>query len=95
MCSKGKKDYSTAILEKKKAPNRLIVDEATNDDNSVVSMNPETMEKLQLFRGDTILLKVPRSLSLFSLICILCKLLRSRVCIVCKLLGFLSRDCVL
>ncbi|RWW18374.1 hypothetical protein GW17_00017644 [Ensete ventricosum] len=53
----GKKDYSTAILEKKKAPNRLIVDEATNDDNSVVSMNPETMEKLQLFRGDTILLK--------------------------------------
>ncbi|RWW88782.1 hypothetical protein BHE74_00002326 [Ensete ventricosum] len=57
LCSKGKKDYSTAILEKKKAPNRLIVDEATNDDNSVVSMNPETMEKLQLFRGDTILLK--------------------------------------
>ncbi|RWW60964.1 hypothetical protein BHE74_00032005 [Ensete ventricosum] len=55
---KGKKDYSTAILEKKKAPNRLIVDEAVNDDNSVVSMNPETMEKLQLFRGDTILLKV-------------------------------------
>ncbi|CAL9752674.1 unnamed protein product [Musa acuminata subsp. burmannicoides] len=54
---KGKKDYSTAILEKKKAPNRLIVDEAVNDDNSVVSMNPETMEKLQLFRGDTILLK--------------------------------------
>ncbi|CAL9156553.1 unnamed protein product [Musa hybrid cultivar] len=54
---KGKKDYSTAILEKKKAPNRLVVDEATNDDNSVVSMNPETMEKLQLFRGDTILLK--------------------------------------
>ncbi|RZS18175.1 hypothetical protein BHM03_00050407 [Ensete ventricosum] len=56
----GKKDYSTAILEKKKAPNRLIVDEAVNDDNSVVSMNPETMEKLQLFRGDTILLKKRR-----------------------------------
>ncbi|KAF2283315.1 hypothetical protein GH714_002200 [Hevea brasiliensis] len=53
----GKKDFSTAILERKKSPNRLIVDEAVNDDNSVVSMHPETMEKLQLFRGDTILIK--------------------------------------
>ncbi|KAJ0855125.1 putative vesicle-fusing ATPase [Helianthus annuus] len=53
----GKKDFSTAILERKKAPNRLVVDEAINDDNSVVSMHPETMEKLQLFRGDTILIK--------------------------------------
>jgi transitional endoplasmic reticulum ATPase len=56
-CSK-KKDYSTAILERKKSPNRLVVDEAINDDNSVVSLNPKTMEKLQLFRGDTVLLKV-------------------------------------
>ncbi|KAI3910820.1 hypothetical protein MKW98_016571 [Papaver atlanticum] len=56
--SKGtKKDFSTAILERKKAPNRLIVDEAIEDDNSMISMHPETMEKLQLFRGDTILLK--------------------------------------
>lgn len=55
---KGKRDLSTAILERKKSPNRLIVDEATNDDNSVVGLHPETMEKLQLFRGDTILLKV-------------------------------------
>ncbi|XP_047941315.1 cell division cycle protein 48 homolog [Salvia hispanica] len=53
----GKKDFSTAILERKKAPNRLVVDEAVNDDNSVVSLHPATMEKLQLFRGDTILLK--------------------------------------
>jgi len=52
-----KKDYSTAILEPKKSPNRLVVDEAINDDNSVVSLNPATMEKLQLFRGDTVLLK--------------------------------------
>ncbi|PKU69356.1 Cell division control protein 48 like E [Dendrobium catenatum] len=49
------RDYNIAILEKKKAPNRLIVDEAINDDNSVVSLNPLTMEKLQMFRGDTIL----------------------------------------
>ncbi|VFQ97596.1 unnamed protein product [Cuscuta campestris] len=56
--SKGtKRDFSTAILEKKKSPNRLIVDEAINDDNSVVALHPNTMEKLQLFRGDTILIK--------------------------------------
>jgi transitional endoplasmic reticulum ATPase len=56
--SKTKKDFSTAILERKKSPNRLVVDEAINDDNSVVSLHPTTMEKLQLFRGDTILIKV-------------------------------------
>lgn len=54
----SKKDYSTAILERKKSPNRLIVDEAINDDNSVVSMHPAKMEELQLFRGDTILIRV-------------------------------------
>ncbi|KAL4036332.1 hypothetical protein IC575_005065 [Cucumis melo] len=52
-----KRDFSTAILERKKSPNRLVVDEAINDDNSVVSLHPATMEKLQFFRGDTILLK--------------------------------------
>jgi phosphopantetheine adenylyltransferase len=35
------------------------VDEAINDDNSVVALNPATMDTLQLFRGDTVLLKVP------------------------------------
>jgi len=52
-----KKDYSTSILDRKKAPNRLYVDDATNDDNSVVALHPATMEKLQLFRGDTVLIK--------------------------------------
>uniref|UniRef100_A0A7S3UCW8 Uncharacterized protein n=1 Tax=Picocystis salinarum TaxID=88271 RepID=A0A7S3UCW8_9CHLO len=52
-----KKDFSTAILERKKSPNRLVVDDAVNDDNSVVALNNETMEELQLFRGDTVLLK--------------------------------------
>ena len=28
------------------------------DDNSVVTLNPKTMEVLELFRGDTVLLKV-------------------------------------
>ncbi|EXC31771.1 hypothetical protein L484_020595 [Morus notabilis] len=55
--SNSKKDFSTAILERKKAPSRLVVDEAVNDDNSVVAMHPATMEKLQIFRGDTILIK--------------------------------------
>jgi len=31
-----KKDFSTAILERKKAPNRLMVEDATNDDNSAI-----------------------------------------------------------
>ena len=32
---------------KKKNPNRLLVDEASNDDNSVVALNTQTMEALQ------------------------------------------------
>ncbi|XBJ17521.1 hypothetical protein VPH35_008906 [Triticum aestivum] len=53
----GKKDYSTAILERKKSPNRLVVDEATNNENSTVALHPDTMDNLDLFRGDTVLLK--------------------------------------
>ncbi|XP_058740743.1 cell division cycle protein 48 homolog [Vicia villosa] len=52
-----KRDFSTAILECKKAPNPLVVDESVNDDNSSVALHPETMEKLQLFHGDTKLIK--------------------------------------
>ena len=52
-----KAEINTAIMDKKKAPNRLIVDEAKNDDNSVVCLSPAKMEELELFRGDTILLK--------------------------------------
>ncbi|XP_078537709.1 transitional endoplasmic reticulum ATPase-like [Lissotriton helveticus] len=50
-------DYSTAILRQKHRPNRLIVDEAVNDDNSIVSLSQNKMEELHLFRGDTVLLK--------------------------------------
>merc|ERR1719194_253450 len=46
--------------KKKKNPNRLLVDEASNDDNSVVALALSTMEELQLFRGDTVLLKGKR-----------------------------------
>eukprot|EP00887_Chlorella_sp_A99_P002857 scaffold6.g2857.t1 len=39
------------------ADGQLIVDDAVNDDNSVVTLHPKTMETLELFRGDTVLLK--------------------------------------
>ncbi|KAJ6061993.1 uncharacterized protein N7446_006113 [Penicillium canescens] len=50
-------DTSTAILKKKKKPNSLIVTDAVNDDNSVIALSNNTMETLQLFRGDTVLVK--------------------------------------
>ncbi|KAF9652107.1 AAA ATPase [Thelephora ganbajun] len=53
----GPNDTATAILRTKKSPHRLIVDEATSDDNSVATLNPATMETLQLFRGDTIIVR--------------------------------------
>jgi len=55
-----KQDMSTAIMDRKKAANRLIVDEATQDDNSLVALHPDKMEELQLFRGDTVLIKGKR-----------------------------------
>ncbi|KAG0327199.1 AAA ATPase cdc48 [Dissophora globulifera] len=50
-------DPATAILRKKNAPNKLIVDDATNDDNSVIALSTATMEKLQFFRGDMVMVK--------------------------------------
>jgi len=50
-------DLSEAILRRKDRPNRLIVEEAVNDDNSVVALSQKKMDELQLFRGDTVLLK--------------------------------------
>eukprot|EP01053_Blabericola_migrator_P004683 Blabericola_migrator_1__4682@NODE_2474_length_2707_cov_601_571591_g1551_i0_p4_GENE_NODE_2474_length_2707_cov_601_571591_g1551_i0NODE_2474_length_2707_cov_601_571591_g1551_i0_p4_ORF_typecomplete_len119_score15_71CDC48_N/PF02359_18/3_1e18Molydop_binding/PF01568_21/1_6e03Molydop_binding/PF01568_21/0_017Rad9_Rad53_bind/PF08605_10/0_1_NODE_2474_length_2707_cov_601_571591_g1551_i0117473 len=40
--------------QKRRAPNRLIVQDPTDDENSVVYMSPARMEELQLFRGDTV-----------------------------------------
>ncbi|PSN49362.1 Transitional endoplasmic reticulum ATPase TER94 [Blattella germanica] len=53
-------DLATAILRKKDRPNRLLVEEAVNDDNSVVALSQHKMDELQLFRGDTVLLKGKR-----------------------------------
>lgn len=59
---KKPKDLSTAILDRKKAPNRLVVEDAVtgNDDNSIVCMHSNTLKALNLFRGDTVLLKGKR-----------------------------------
>lgn len=48
---------SRICAEQVDSPNRLIVDEATSDDNSIATLNPNTMEALQLFRGDTIIVR--------------------------------------
>lgn len=56
----GDKDVSTAILNKKPKPYRLMVDEAVNDDNSVVALHPSKLEELELFRGDCVLIKGKR-----------------------------------
>lgn len=50
-------EVATAILKKKKKPNSLIVTDATTDDNSILALSNNTMETLQLFRGDTVLVK--------------------------------------
>lgn len=52
-----KKDLSTAILERKKAPHKLTVEEAKNDDNSVIEMTQAKMDELKIFKGDTVLIK--------------------------------------
>jgi transitional endoplasmic reticulum ATPase len=53
-------DLSTAILKKKPSPNKLVVDEAKQDDNSVVVISNKLLDELGLFRGDTIVLKGKR-----------------------------------
>ncbi|XP_057324690.1 transitional endoplasmic reticulum ATPase TER94-like [Microplitis mediator] len=60
MSDNKSEDLATAILKKKSKPNRLLVDEAVTDDNSVVALSDAKMAELQLFRGDTVLLKGKR-----------------------------------
>ena len=50
-------DKNTAILERKRGPNRLIVEEATNDDNSVAVLSQSKMNELNIMRGDSIMIK--------------------------------------
>ncbi|KAM0278208.1 hypothetical protein ACHAQH_005323 [Verticillium albo-atrum] len=54
---KSEDDTATAILKKKKKANQLMVTDAVNDDNSIIALSENTMEALQLFRGDTVLVR--------------------------------------
>ena len=63
--SQNSDDLATAILKRKERPNRLIVEDAINDDNSVVALSQAKMDELQLFRGDTVLLKVRKDTNFF------------------------------
>jgi transitional endoplasmic reticulum ATPase len=45
------------VPQKKRSPHRLVVEEASNDDNSVIALSPAKMEELSLFRGDNVLIK--------------------------------------
>jgi transitional endoplasmic reticulum ATPase len=51
------KDFSTAILNKKKAPHKLQVEESKQDDNSIVEMTQAKMDELKIFKGDAVILK--------------------------------------
>lgn len=50
-------DLSTAILKQKVKPNRLIVEDAINDDNSIITLAQGKMDELQLFRADSVIVK--------------------------------------
>jgi len=45
-----KKDMSTAILAKKKSRNAFLVDDAVNDDHSVVALSKEKMLELDIYQ---------------------------------------------
>lgn len=52
-------------IPRKRSPNRLMVDEAEKDDNSIVCMSPAKFEELQLFKGDAVTIKVYFNLNFF------------------------------
>jgi transitional endoplasmic reticulum ATPase len=48
---------SDGVRDKKRSPNRLVVDEAYSDDNSMVMMSLAKIEELGIFHGDYVLIK--------------------------------------
>ena len=58
-----KKDYSTAIMDRKKAPHKLSVEDSKQDDNSIVEMTQAKMDELKIFRGDAVVLKGKKTIS--------------------------------
>ena len=53
-------ELATALLKKKARPNKLLVEDAVNGDSSTVTISNAKMDELQLFRGDTVVLKGKR-----------------------------------
>ena len=53
------KDYSTAILDRKKAPHRLIAEDGQgpSEDASVIQLTQKKMDELKIFKSETVLLK--------------------------------------
>lgn len=49
MFSSNSDDLATAILKRKDRPNRLIVEEAVNDDNSVVSLSQVQLNYIYIY----------------------------------------------
>ena len=45
------------LLDKKKAPNKLQVEDSKQDDNSIVEMTQAKMDELKIFKGDTVILR--------------------------------------
>ena len=60
MTESRNEDLATAILQKKARPNKLLVEDAVNGDSSTVTISNAKMDELQLFRGDTVVLKGKR-----------------------------------
>jgi len=54
------KDLDNAMLEPKKAPNRLISEDPKNDDNSIALMHEEKMKELKIINGDPVILRGKR-----------------------------------
>ncbi|KAH8866806.1 Transitional endoplasmic reticulum ATPase [Schistosoma japonicum] len=57
MCALNADTSNDPLSGKRRKPNRLIVDDPIKDDNSVVYLSQAKMDELQLFRGDTVLIK--------------------------------------
>lgn len=55
-----KADFATAILNQKKAPNKLAAEESTTDDNTSVFMTAKKLTELGLFKGDPVLIRGKR-----------------------------------
>lgn len=62
MATIEKKDdgLATAILKQHYKANRLVVDDAINDDNSIITLSQAKMDELQLFRADSVIVKNKR-----------------------------------